>query len=146
MMIHDPINLTPNPLIGLNIDELGPSFPDMSEAYCSELISSAEEVSNSHNITIHKGVYIALTGPTLETPGEYKHIRIIGGDTVGMSTAPEETEAHHMGIKRFARSVITEFGVEGKLKKCTHEEIHEIAENAARNLTLIMKEIIQNIN
>jgi len=145
MIINDHINLIPNPLIGLNIDELGPRFPDMSEAYCSELISRAEKVSNSHNITIQKGVYIALTGPTLETPAEYKHMRIIGGDTVGMSTAPEVIVAHHMGIKCFAMSVITDLGVEGKIKKVTHEEIQEIAENAEPKLTLIMKEIIKNI-
>lgn len=145
MIISDHINLIPNPLIGKNIDDFGPRFPDMSEAYCKELIIKAKKIVELNNLTIHNGVYVALTGPTLETPAEYNHMRIIGGDTVGMSTAPEVIVAHHMSIKCFAISVITDLGVKGKIKKVTHKEIQEIAEIAEPRLTLIMKELIQNL-
>ena len=82
MILSDHINLIPNPLIGENIAELGPRFPDMSQAYCPALIAKAEKIAKKNNITVRKGVYIALTGPTLETPAEYKYMHIIGGDTV----------------------------------------------------------------
>jgi len=94
---------------------------------------------------VKKGVYIALTGPTLETPAEYKHMRIIGGDTVGMSTAPEVIVARHMNIPCFAMSVITDLGVPGKIKKVTHAEIQQVSEVAEPKLTLIIKELITNI-
>ena len=145
MIIQDHINLIPNPLIGKNIDELGPRFPDMSEAYCKKLITKAENIAKRKNIKIQKGVYVALTGPTLETPAEYKFMRIIGGDTVGMSTAPEVIIANHMQIKCFAISVITDLGVEGKIQKVTHEEIQKIAEKSEPKLTQIISELIKSI-
>ena len=145
MIIQDHINLIPNPLIGKNIDELGPRFPDMSEAYCKKLIAKAENIAKRKNIRIQKGVYVALTGPTLETPAEYKFMRIIGGDTVGMSTAPEVIIANHMQIKCFAISVITDLGVEGKIQKVTHEEIQKIAEKSEPKLTQIISELIKSI-
>ena len=145
MIIQDHINLIPNPLIGRNIDELGPRFPDMSEAYCKKLIAKAENIAKRKNIRIQKGVYVALTGPTLETPAEYKFMRIIGGDTVGMSTAPEVIIANHMQIKCFAISVITDLGVEGKIQKVTHEEIQKIAEKSEPKLTQIISELIKSI-
>ena len=145
MIIQDHINLIPNPLIGRNIDELGPRFPDMSEAYCKKLITKAENIAKRKNIKIQKGVYVALTGPTLETPAEYKFMRIIGGDTVGMSTAPEVIIANHMQIKCFAISVITDLGVEGKIQKVTHEEIQKIAEKSEPKLTQIISELIKSI-
>ena len=145
MILSDHINLIPNPLIGQNIEELGPRFPDMSETYCPKLITKAEIVAKANNIPVQKGVYIALTGPTLETPAEYKYMRIIGGDTVGMSTAPEVIIARHMGIPCFAMSVITDLGVPGKIKKVTHEEIQAVSEIAEPKLTLIIKELIASI-
>ena len=145
MILSDHINLIPNPLIGKNITELGPRFPDMSDAYCPTLIAKAEAIAKANNIPVKKGVYIALTGPTLETPSEYKHMRIIGGDTVGMSTAPEVIVARHMDIPCFAMSVITDLGVPGKIKKVTHAEIQQISEVAEPKLTLIIKELITNI-
>jgi len=145
MILSDHINLIPNPLIGKNIAELGPRFPDMSDAYCPTLIAKAEAIAKANNIPVKKGVYIALTGPTLETPSEYKHMRIIGGDTVGMSTAPEIIVARHMDIPCFAMSVITDLGVPGKIKKVTHEEIQAVSEVAEPKLTLIIKELITNI-
>ena len=145
MILSDHINLIPNPLIGENMTELGSRFPDMSDAYCPTLIAKAEAIAKANNIPVKKGVYIALTGPTLETPAEYKHMRIIGGDTVGMSTAPEVIVARHMDIPCFAMSVITDLGVPGKIKKVTHAEIQQVSEVAEPKLTLIIKELIANI-
>ena len=145
MILEDHICLIPNPLIGENIDELGPRFPDMSEPYDKNLIKLAEDIATKNNLPVKKGVYIALTGPTLETPSEYKHMRIIGGDTVGMSTAPEVIVARHMNIPCFAMSVITDLGVPGKIQKVTHEEIQKVSEVAEPKLTLIIKELISRI-
>ena len=145
MILEDHICLIPNPLIGENIDELGPRFPDMSESYDKNLIKLAEDIAAENNLPVKKGVYVALTGPTLETPAEYKHMRIIGGDTVGMSTAPEVIVARHMNIPCFAMSVITDLGVPGKIQKVTHEEIQKVSEVAEPKLTLIIKELISKI-
>ena len=145
MILSDHINLIPNPLVGTNVAELGPRFPDMSEPYCPTLIAKAEAVAKANNLPVQKGVYVALTGPTLETPAEYKHMRIIGGDTVGMSTAPEVIVARHMDIPCFAMSVITDLGVPGKIQKVTHEEIQKVSEVAEPKLTLIIKELIESI-
>jgi len=145
MILEDHICLTPNPLIGENIDELGPRFPDMSKPYDKNLIKVAEDIAAENNLPVKKGVYVALTGPTLETPAEYKYMRIIGGDTVGMSTAPEVIVARHMNIPCFAMSVITDLGVPGKIQKVTHEEIQKVSEVAEPKLSLIIKELISKI-
>ena len=145
MILEDHICLIPNPLIGENLDELGPRFPDMSEPYDKNMIQLAEQIASENNLPIQKGVYVALTGPTLETPAEYKYMRIIGGDTVGMSTAPEVIVARHMDIPCFAMSVITDLGVPGKIQKVTHEEIQKVSEIAEPKLTLIIKELISKI-
>ena len=145
MILEDHICLIPNPLIGENIDELGLRFPDMSEPYDKNLIKLAENIATKNNLPLKKGVYIALTGPTLETPSEYKYMRIIGGDTVGMSTAPEVIVARHMDIPCFAMSVITDLGVPGKIQKVSHEEIQKVAEVAEPKLTLIIKKLIASI-
>lgn len=142
MIITDHINLLPNPLIGKNYSELGPRFPDMSDAYDPKLIALAEEIAHKNNIKIQKGVYTGVTGPTLETPSEYKHFRILGSDTVGMSTVPEVIVARHMGLTCFAISIITDLGVPGKIVKVSHEEIQKVAEKAEPLMTLIMKELI----
>ena len=142
MILNDHINLIPNPLIGNNIPELGPRFPDMSEPYCKDLITKAENIAKNNNISVQKGVYVALTGPTLETPAEYKYMRIIGGDTVGMSTAPEVIVARHMGIPCFAISVITDLGVTGKIQEVSHSEIQKVAAIAEPKLTLIIQNLI----
>ena len=145
MILEDHICLIPNPLIGANLDELGPRFPDMSDSYCKDMIQIAQQIASENNLSIQKGVYVALTGPTLETPAEYKYMRIIGGDTVGMSTAPEVIVARHMGIPCFAMSVITDLGVPGKIQKVTHEEIQKVSEVAEPKLTLIIKQLISKI-
>lgn len=145
MILEDHICLIPNPLIGANLDELGPRFPDMSDPYCKDMIQIAQQIASENNLPIQKGVYVALTGPTLETPAEYKYMRIIGGDTVGMSTAPEVIVARHMGIPCFAMSVITDLGVPGKIQKVTHQEIQKVSEVAEPKLTLIIKQLISKI-
>jgi purine-nucleoside phosphorylase len=145
MILEDHICLIPNPLIGENLDELGPRFPDMSEPYEKNMIQLAEQIASENNLPVQKGVYVALTGPTLETPAEYKYMRIIGGDTVGMSTAPEVIVARHMDIPCFAMSVITDLGVPGKIQKVTHEEIQKVSEVAEPKLTLIIKKLISKI-
>ena len=141
MIIRDHIHLAPNPLIGKNEDELGPRFPDMSVPYSKQLIEKAKAIAKKNNIKVREGVYVGLTGPTLETPAEYKYIRIIGGDNVGMSTTSEVIAACQMGIPVFAMSIITDVGIEGRIVKVTHQEIMEAAEKAEPKLTVIMKEL-----
>ncbi|HEY4797739.1 MAG TPA: purine-nucleoside phosphorylase [Bacteroidia bacterium] len=142
MIITDHISLLPNPLIGKNEEELGVRFPDMSDAYDKELIAKAKSIAEKNKIKIHEGIYVGLTGPTLETPAEYKFIRTIGGDTVGMSTVPEVIAARHMELPVFAMSIITDLGVEGKIVKTTLEDVLRAAGKAEPMLTLIMKELI----
>ena len=107
MVITDHINLMPNPLIGPNVEELGPRFPDMTRAYDNRLIALAETIGSEMNIPLQKGVYVGGTGPTFETPAEYNYFRIIGGDVCGMSTVPEVIVARHAGINVFGLSVVT---------------------------------------
>lgn len=147
MIINDHINLFPtNPLIGPNIDELGPRFPDMSEAYKKDFINSAIQIANDHNIKIHQGVYAGLTGPTFETPAEYKYIKIIGADAVGMSTVPEVIAARHMGINVFGISVITDLGVEGSIVEISHEHVIDNAKKNEKNLVLLVKELVKTMH
>ena len=108
MVINDHINLIPNPLIGPNIEELGPRFPDMKGAYDPSLIALATEIAGKEGIKLQYGCYVGLTGPTFETPQEYHYVRAIGGDAVGMSTTPEIIAARHMGIPCFGVSTITD--------------------------------------
>ena len=145
MIITDHINLIPNPLIGKNINKLGPRFPDMSEPYCKSMIQLANTIASKNNIKIHNGVYVAVTGPTLETPAEYVYFRKIGGDTVGMSTTPEVIIARHMDIPCFAISVITDLGVPGKIQKVTHDDVQHAAKISEPKLTLIVKNLISEI-
>lgn len=142
MILTDHICLFPNPLIGANIDEFGPRFPDMSEPYDRGMIGRAKEIASANGIAVRTGTYVGLTGPTLETPAEYKYIRIIGGDAVGMSTVPEVIAARQMGLPCFAMSVITDMGVEGRIEKTTHEMVQRVAEKAEPSLTLIMREMV----
>ncbi|QEC75466.1 purine-nucleoside phosphorylase [Mucilaginibacter ginsenosidivorax] len=143
MVIADHINLQPqNPLIGRNYEELGPRFPDMSQPYQRTLIDKALSIAAANNITCHKGVYVAVTGPNLETKAEYTYLRIIGGDAVGMSTVPEVIVANHMGIPVFAISVLTDEGFTDVLEPVSLEEIIRVAEEAEPKLTLILKNLI----
>lgn len=146
MLIDDHINLFPtNPLIGHNEEELGPRFPDMSEPYDHAMIAKAEEIAASNNIKISKGTYAGLTGPTLETPAEYKYVRAIGADAVGMSTVPEVIAARHMGIPCFGFSIVTDLGVPGKIIEMSHEIVQEVAKKAEPKMTLIIKELLESL-
>jgi purine-nucleoside phosphorylase len=143
MAISDHINLQPNnPLIGRNDTDLGPRFPDMSEPYNRALVDKALDIARANNIICHKGVYVAVTGPNLETKAEYKYLRIIGGDAVGMSTVPEVIAANHMGLPVFAISVLTDEGFPEILKPVSVEEILAVAHEAEPKMTLILKELI----
>lgn len=143
MIINDHINLLPtNPLIGRNIPEFGPRFPDMSDAYHQPTIDKAIEISKEAGYKILQGVYIAMSGPTFETPAEYRYVRIIGGDAVGMSTVPEVIIARHMGIPCFGISVITDLGVPGKIVEVTHEDVIKAASKAETKMTHIFKRLL----
>ena len=145
MIITDHINLLPNPLIGHNDDRIGARFPDMSEAYDKILIDKAVEIAKKHNIRVLKGVYLSTTGPTFETPAEYKYFRTIGADSVGMSTTPEVITARHMKLPCFAVSVITDLGVEGKIEYTTHESVQIEAAKTESRMTTIMTDLIATV-
>ena len=145
MIITDHINLLPNPLIGKNDDRIGTRFPDMSEAYDRSLIDRATEIAEKNNIRICKGVYLGTTGPTFETPAEYKYFRTIGADSVGMSTVTEVIVARHIGLPCFAVSIITDLGVEGKIEYTTHEIVQREAGKAENRMTIIMTELISSL-
>ena len=146
MIINDHISLFPtNPLIGPNMDELGPRFPDMSEPYSKRMIAKAKEIAENHNIRISEGIYAGLTGPTLETPAEYVYIRNIGSDAVGMSTVPEVIAAKHMGMECFGVSIISDLGVPGKIVEVTHEMVQDVATKAEPKMTIIISELIQSL-
>jgi len=145
MIITDHINLLPNPLIGQNDDRIGVRFPDMGEAYDKYLIKKALLLASEYNIRIHKGVYLATSGPTFETPAEYRYFRIAGADAVGMSTTPEVIVARHMKLPCFAVSIITDLGVEGKIAYVTHESVQHEAEKTESRMTTLMTELIKSI-
>ncbi|MCE2713283.1 MAG: purine-nucleoside phosphorylase [Cryomorphaceae bacterium] len=146
MIQNDHINLFPaHPLIGKNFDELGPRFPDMSEPYDPEMISLAQQIAAENNIKVSVGTYAGLTGPTLETPAEYKYVRVIGADAVGMSTVPEVIVARHMEIPCFAISIITDLGVPGKIHKVSLQDVIDVANRQEPKMTLIMRELIARI-
>jgi purine-nucleoside phosphorylase len=145
MVITDHINLMPNPLIGPNDDRIGARFPDMGEAYDRNLVNKALLIAAGKNIRIHKGIYLSTSGPTFETPAEYKYFRIIGADAVGMSTTPEVIIARHMNLPCFAVSVITDLGVEGKIEYTTHESVQMEAAKTEARMTIIMTEMISTL-
>ena len=144
MIITDHINLFPeHPLRGQNFPELGTRFPDMSEAYSKELIAKAKQIAAEHNIKVIEGVYAGTSGPTFETPSEYRYFRTMGADAVGMSTVPEVIVANHAGMRCFGISIVTDLGVPGKIVEVSHEEVQAIGNSVQPLMTLIMKELIQ---
>ncbi|MBI3135040.1 MAG: purine-nucleoside phosphorylase [Bacteroidetes bacterium] len=146
MILNDHINLFPgNPLIGKNLEQLGPRFPDMSDAYDRKLIDLAKSIAKENGIDVSEGVYAGLTGPTLETPSEYHYVRVIGADAVGMSTVPEVIVARHMEIPVFAVSIVTDLGVKGKIKKVSVQDVIDVANQQEPKMTFIMKELISRI-
>ncbi len=146
MLITDHINLLgDNPLIGENDDTLGPRFPDMSEPYSRDLIKLAEEIAQKEDLKIKKGVYAAMTGPNLETAAEYRFLRTIGADVIGMSTIPEDIVAIHSGMRVLGFSVITDACVPEDLKPANIPEIIRIAKEAEPKLTLLIKKVVEKI-
>jgi len=147
MIINDHINLFPtNPLIGKNINELGPRFPDMSEAYKKTYVELGKKIAKENNIKVSEGVYAGLTGPCFETPAEYRYLWRMGADVVGMSTVPEVIVAKHSGMNCFGISIVTDLGVEGVVQNVSHEEVQLIAKKQEPKMTLIVKEFVKQCN
>jgi purine-nucleoside phosphorylase len=146
MIIRDHINLLPeNPLRGINLDQFGPRFPDMSQPYDRTLIAKAKSIAQNLDIPVQEGVYAAVQGPNLETAAEYRYLRIVGADVVGMSTVPECIVANHMGMRVFAMSIVTDIGDPDNLKPVSLEEIIHVANQAEPKLTQIFTELVRSL-
>ncbi|SEL79506.1 purine-nucleoside phosphorylase [Parapedobacter koreensis] len=142
-IIDDHINLLPdNPLRGANDSRFGPRFPDMSRPYDAQLIQEGLDIAKRQSITAHRAVYVSTPGPNLETRAEYRYMRLIGGDIVGMSTVPEVIVANHMALPVFAISVVTDEGFHEDLQPVSLAEIVEVASTAEPKMTLILKELV----
>ena len=145
VVIEDHINLQyENPLTGQNLDELGVRFPDMLEIYNPELINKAYTIGVNASYSMHKGVYVSVPGPNLETKAEYKFLRIIGADCVGMSTVPEVIVARHMKLKILALSIITDLCYEPRIKKTDITEIIHVANSTEPKLCYILKNMLSS--
>ena len=143
MLIEDQINLLgDNPLIGINDDRLGPRFPDMSEPYSHELVNRALAVARREDIVAHKGVFVAVAGPNLETRAEYRFLRTIGADVVGMSTVPEVIVAVHAGMRVVGFSVVTDMCLPDALKPADPHEIVKIANQAEPKLSKLLMGVL----
>ena len=146
MIVTDHINLLgDNPLIGTNDDSLGLRFPDMSEAYDRGLIRLAEQSALDLRIKVQKGVYVAMQGPNLETRAEYRFLRTIGADAVGMSTIPEDIVAVHMGMKVLGFSILTDECFPDSLEPVSLEQVLAVARKAEPRMTAVMKEVIRRM-
>jgi purine-nucleoside phosphorylase len=146
MLIVDHINLLgQNPLIGPNDESIGPRFPDMSEPYSKELIKIAMQAALDNKIRVERGVFAAMTGPSLETRAEYRFLRQIGADAVGMSTVPEDIVAVHMGMKVCGFSVITDECFPDSLVPADVNEIIRVAKETEPKLTKLMKTVVERI-
>lgn len=145
VVVKDHINMMPeHPLRGKNIDELGPRFVDMSEPYNNKMIEVAEKICSENTIKFQQGTYVALQGPTFETPAEYGMIKAIGGDMVGMSTVPEVIVAKHMEMDVFCISVITDLGGPDIAFSVSHEEVLNAANKAMPNVITIVKGLVKD--
>lgn len=146
MVIEDHINLMGNnPLMGPNIKELGPRFPDMTQAYDPDLIGIAERIFRSQKTFFHKGIYVGVTGPTYETPSEIKMFKAIGGKAVGMSTVPEVIAVNHLGLRVAAISCITNLAAGVSQNKLTHAEVTETAKKVEQKFCSFLKEFVTKI-
>lgn len=146
MIIEDHINLVGNnPLMGPNIKELGPRFPDMTEAYDKKMVAKLESIFQKKNIRYHKGVYGGVSGPTYETPAEIRFLKIIGCSAVGMSTVPETIAANHLGLKVAALSCITNLAAGISKHKLTHVEVTETAKRVEQDFSYVIKEFITQL-
>jgi purine-nucleoside phosphorylase len=146
MIIRDHISLAIiNPLLGVNEEELGPRFPDMSEPYSMRLIGAVKKIAEDLGIGLHEGVYFGVTGPTFETKAEYRMIRFLGADAVGMSTVQETIVAIHMGLAVFAISVITDLGITEHDQVITHDDVLAAARDAEPLVTAIFKQLVAKL-
>ena len=146
MLIDDQINLFPeHPLRGANDDRLGPRFPDMSEPFDHQLITLAKTIAQEQSLNVHTGTYIGLSGPTFETPAEYKWLHTISGDTVGMSTVPEVIVARHGNMRVFAASVVTDLGIIGEVHKVSHEDVLAAANETAPKLAKLVATLVERM-
>ena len=147
MVITDHINHLPNPLVGPNMEEFGPRFPDMTRPYDPSLRAKAFQIADELGITLKQGVYFAGTGPSYETPAEYKYFRLIGADVVGMSTIPEVIVARHSSIPVFGISVVTNEAHDDYAEDYVNDadDVVEAADAAADKMTLIFTELIRSL-
>ncbi len=144
MIITDHINFMPeHPLRGENDSRFGPRFVDMHEPYDLEMIEIMKKVADEKSMDVRLGIYLALQGPTFETPAEYRMVRLVGADAVGMSTVPEVIVAKHMDMKCFGLSVITDLGIEGKIEPVSHEAVQEAARGSEEKLNDLVLEFIR---
>ena len=145
MLITDHINFIPeHPLRGKNEERFGPRFVDMHEAYSKKMIAKMEQIAKKMNVPLQKGVYLALQGPTFETPAEYRMVKLVGADAVGMSTVPEVIVAKHMGMTCFGISVITDLGVEGMAEEVSHEEVQKVAKVSEKIVGKLVEEFVKS--
>jgi purine-nucleoside phosphorylase len=146
MLIRDHLNMTgDNPLIGMNESALGPRFPDMSRAYTPELLTLVQETAQSLGIPIQQGVYAGITGPTYMTAAELTMLRMLGGDSVGMSTVPEVIVASHMAMKVIGLSCVTDMAIGESLEPLSHEQVIEVANRTKPRFISLVREIIARL-
>lgn len=145
VLIKDHINMMPeHPLRGKNDERFGPRFVNMSEPYSRSMITKAKEIATQNSIEVHDGVYLGLQGPTFETLAEYRMVKILGADCVGMSTVPEVIVARHMELEVFGLSVITDMGDEENIEEVNHAEVLKAAQKAEPSVRLLIKELIKS--
>jgi purine-nucleoside phosphorylase len=145
VLIKDHINMAPeHPLRGKNDERFGPRFVNMSEPYSKNMIAKAKAIALDLNIEVHDGIYLGLQGPTFETLAEYRMVKILGADCVGMSTVPEVIVARHMTLETFGISVITDMGDEESITTISHDEVLEAANKAEPNVRRLIRELILN--
>ena len=143
MVIKDHVNMMPqHPLRGTNDDRFGPRFVDMHEPYSLKMIAKLKEVATKENINLQEGVYLGLQGPTFETPAEYRMVKLMGADAVGMSTVPEVIVAKHMGMNCLGLSIITDLGIEGQVESVSHEEVQEVAQKSGKMVSLLVEKFV----
>jgi purine-nucleoside phosphorylase len=143
VLIKDHVNMMPeHPLRGKNDERFGPRFVNMSEPYSKNMIAKAKELAKKLNIEVKDGIYLGLQGPTFETLAEYKMVKNIGADCVGMSTVPEVIVARHMEMETFGLSVITDMGNEESIETISHDEVLEAAKSAEPKVRLLIRELI----
>jgi purine-nucleoside phosphorylase len=146
MIITDHINMMPeHPLRGENDERFGPRFVDMHEPYSRKMIETMKAIARENNIKVHEGVYLALQGPTFETPAEYRMVKLMGADAVGMSTVPEVIVAKHMGMDCFGLSVITDLGLEGKIEEVSHEAVQAAAKSSEKMISKLVEEFVSRL-